>query len=104
MEIEDREMNQNQFAIEELNNLMDTFKMHGSAENYSTTIDVNGTTIYPYKDDLLLAIYSPKDVKKEKNSSLDMFIRLLHEEPLENVPLYINTLPVLAKWRLEIGK
>lgn len=102
MEIKDREMNG--FTIEELNNLMDIFKMHGSSENYSTTVEVNGTTNYLYKDDLLLAIYSPKDVKRIKGFLLDIFTHLLHEEPIENVPLYINTLPVLAKWRLEIGK
>jgi len=29
---------------------------------------------------------------------------LLHRTPIEDVPLYINSLPIWAQWRLEIGK
>jgi hypothetical protein len=30
--------------------------------------------------------------------------KLIYEEPLHRVPLYINTFPTIVSWRLEIGK
>lgn len=47
---------------------------------------------YPQQDFMKLARY------------LKEFWYLVHCIPLRNVPLYINTIPEVAKWRLEIGK
>lgn len=32
------------------------------------------------------------------------FYRIVHEVPLKEIPLYINTHPEIARWRLSVGK
>lgn len=38
------------------------------------------------------------------NRAFKKFIYLIHFAPLDRVPLFINEIPEVAKWRLEIGK
>lgn len=80
-------------------------------------------TIVAWRDEKndTLRICNPKDIKeKDPEHILKKFIitlrskgdyseftKLVFEEPLERVPLYINkknNLRIFAKWRLQIGK
>ena len=64
--------------------------------HYIVKIDEDKVTLYNY---------SLADTIDGTHPLLDTRIRkFLHETPLEDVPLYINRYPELAKWRLSIAK
>jgi hypothetical protein len=57
--------------------------------------------------DLNLDPFKLQNMWELKDTEKDMLInmrKLIYEEPLPRVPLYINTLPIIVSWRLEMGK
>lgn len=44
------------------------------------------------------------DLQRYLNSDFELLHRLINIEPLNRVPMYINDIPEVAAWRLEIGK
>jgi len=44
------------------------------------------------------------DLHRYLNSSFELLHKLINIEPLNRVPLYLNKIPDVASWRLEIGK
>lgn len=54
-----------------------------------------------------IVLWDPsRDVIKLSNSGFyfKILFELIHYAPLRLIPLYINSVPEVAKWRLEIGR
>lgn len=47
---------------------------------------------------------SYSEIGRRELSEINMIRNLIYYIPLHEVPLYINISPVVAKWRLEMGK
>jgi hypothetical protein len=44
------------------------------------------------------------DLQRYLDSDFELLHKLINIEPLNRVPLYLNDIPEVAAWRLEIGK
>lgn len=73
-----------------------------------TYIDIRGESCQIDMNLLLKIIfYDPikhPGLHKDLSRSFAMLLMLIHYIPLKRVPLFINIIPTVASWRLELGK
>jgi hypothetical protein len=63
------------------------------------TPKIDGSTIYLLYESLL-----SQQINKPNDSKFTDMSLFLHKVPIEDVPLYINDYPELARWRLMLAK
>jgi hypothetical protein len=63
---------------------------------------------FPVDKMTMVQLFEQKNFEINNYKVHDVYLievkKLLFNEPLERVPLYINDFPELARWRLRIGK
>jgi hypothetical protein len=109
LEIEDWEMNT--YIAQELDLLIDTAFMGIDIEFDShvigtlTFIEISGRRVPITCESFITLVFKPYlfDATKSSRDTKKLY-QFIHYTPFENVPLHINDIPVVAKWRLEIGK
>jgi hypothetical protein len=84
------------YTTEEIQTLRDICYWHMKVEPFATF-----TLLHIYES--AVKIYS-QDLEGKINGYLQPAWGFLHMTPLEDVPLYINEIPELARWRLMIAK
>lgn len=65
-------------------------------------IHLNGMGYIIAENSIFDYIFNATKINQLKKNSV--LIKFLHSTPLKKVPLYMNKLPELCKWRLRIGK
>lgn len=111
MENEDREMNK--FLPGDLDKLIDSitdkYGLHSSEYEDYTYVEMHKRT-HQITMNLLVQLvlteepgYPQQDFNR-LNRYLKEFWCLIHGIPLKKVPLYLNTIPDVANWRLRIGR
>lgn len=92
--------------FEDLINYLEDNRSDGSwSLHVGLSLKLNGFEISITKNDLMNVVFSPK-AKNIFTGSLMIkeIFNFIHVKPLRKIPLYINTYPELASWRMRIGK
>lgn len=92
------------YTKEEIEQLTPTFVEIGNSTANKVFIALNEYDRIEYSK-LISIVYNPENVDIDQLDELgNRILELIYYEPLENVPLFINVFPDIAKWRLQIGK
>jgi hypothetical protein len=96
------------YTDEEKNLLLDSlsFNIGNPEEEPEIELKYNNCFYYIIFSDMYILVYEePLTSLSSINQNIAKEIaNIIHKEPLENMPLFINTLLEIATWRLRIGK
>jgi len=110
MEIENRKMNS--YTTDEINILLESINnVHGHKKivlnSRGNVVNYDLFIFFVFTDpnlDPFELTPTNRAVDNSVKNILKDIRKLIYEEPLYRVPLYINTYPDIASWRLELGK
>lgn len=84
--------------------LENDFSKEAKNKKYLIEITINKIPHCISIQDIYRTVLSCKPINYRVYKEVSSLRHFIHTVPLRNVPMYINTFPEAAKWRLEIGK
>lgn len=109
METSDWKITMKHFTSKEFDDLINYLEDNRSDGSWSLyvglSLKLNGFEISITKDGLMNVVFNPKAKSiLGSHAGIKEIFNFIHVKPLKKMPLYINTYPELAKWRMRIGK